>query len=101
MLESIPQVGYVELVSGSLSAIERLQRSNSYLLVIDANLPVEEAVSLVRWSKQHRADTRCVVLVRGSAELEQVRAAGADAVFLRSSSAREMTAMLWPEDQAQ
>lgn len=98
MLESIPQMGCVEMVSGSLSAIEHLQNGNAYLLVIDANLPLEEIVSLVRWAKQNRPDTRCVVLVRGMTEQEQVRAAGADAVFLRSSSAREMAETLWPED---
>ena len=84
MLASIPQIGHVELASGSLSAIEQLQSGHSYLLVIDANLPAEEAVSLVRWSKQHRPDTRCVVLVKSMVELDQVRSAGADDVFLRS-----------------
>lgn len=56
---------------------------------------------MVRWSKQHRAEMRCIVLVRGPVELEQARPAGADAVFLRSSSAREMAAVLRPEDPVQ
>ena len=99
MLESIPQVGHVELASGALSAIEQFQNGNSTLFVIDANLPVEEVESLVRWSKEHRPDTRCIVLVRGMAELERARIAGADAVFLRSSSARQLAQALWPVDQ--
>lgn len=99
MLDSIPQVGRVEFASGALSAIEHLRNGNSYLLVIDANLPAEEAGSLVRWSKQHRPDIRCVVLVKSMADLEQTRAAGADAVFLRSSSARQLAETLWPKDQ--
>ena len=101
MLESIPQLGDVELVSGSLSAIERLQNGKSYfLLVIDANLPVEETVSLVRWSKQHRPNTRCIVLAKGLTDLEHARTAGADAVFLRSRSARDLVKTLWPDDLA-
>ena len=95
MLASIPQLGRVELASGALSAIEQFQNGNSNLLVIDANLPVEEVESLVRWSKEHRPDTRCIVLVRGMAELERARIAGADAVFLRSSSARQLAQALW------
>jgi DNA-binding NarL/FixJ family response regulator len=78
-----------------------LQNGKSYfLLVIDANLPVEETVSLVRWSKQHRPDTRCIVLAKGLTDLEQARTAGADAVFLRSRSARDLVETLWPDDLA-
>lgn len=101
MLESIPQVGHVESASGALSAIERLRDGNSLILVIDANLPAEEAESLVRWSKQNRPHTRCIVLVKGTAELDRLRSAGADAVFLRSSSARDLAKALWPTDQGQ
>jgi len=102
MLESIPQLAEVELASGSLSAIERLQNGTPYfLLVIDANLPVEETISLVRWSKQHRPETRCIVLVKGLVDLEQARTAGADAVFLRSRSARDLAETLWSEEPEQ
>ncbi len=101
MLTSISQVDHVALASGSLSAMEQLQNGHCCLLVIDANLPVEEVVSLVRWSKRHHPNTRCVALVRGAAELEQVRSAGADDVFLRSSSAHQLAQALWPADQEQ
>lgn len=101
MLDSIPQIGQVQIASGPLSAMDPLRNGNSSLLVIDANVPVEEAASLVRWSKQRRPDIRCIVLVRSVAELEQARAAGADAVFLRSSSARQLAETLWPKDQEQ
>lgn len=94
MLESIPQVDRAKLASGALSAIEQIQKSNSTSLVIDANVPAEEAASLVRWSKQYSLDTRCIVLVKGPVELDRVRAAGADAVFLRSTSARELAESL-------
>ena len=97
-LESIPQIGGVELASGALSAMEQLSNSGSHLLIIDANLPAEEAESLVRWSKQHRPETRCIVLAKGMAELEQARTAGADAVFLRSSSAQQLAEALWPKN---
>lgn len=101
MLASIPQVGRVELASGSLSTMELLQNGHSGLLVIDANVPVEEAISLVRWSKQHRPDTRCAVLVKSAVELEQVRSAGVDAVFLRSCSAKQLAQALWPANREQ
>jgi DNA-binding NarL/FixJ family response regulator len=101
MLESMPQVGPVELAGGALSAIEQLQNGNSHLLVVDANLPVEETASLVRWSKQHRPDTRCIVLAKGMAELEQARAAGADAVLLRSSSSQQLAEALGPNGKEQ
>jgi DNA-binding NarL/FixJ family response regulator len=99
MLDSLPQVVHVELASGALSAIEQLQNGNLYLLVIDANLPAEEVESLVRWAKQHRPDIRCIVLAKSMVELEQARAAGADYVFLRSSSAQQLARALWPGDQ--
>jgi DNA-binding NarL/FixJ family response regulator len=101
MLGSIPQMGDVALASGSLSAMEQLQNGHAHLLVIDANLPAEEVVSLVRWSKRHCPDTRCIVLVRGVVELDQARSAGADAVFLRSSSARQLAEVMRLEDHEQ
>lgn len=101
MLASIPQVGQVKLVSGALSAIELLQDGHSYVVVIDANLPAEEVVCLVRWSKQHRPDTSCIVLAKSTVELEQARANGADAAFLRSSSARQLADALWPKNRAE
>jgi DNA-binding NarL/FixJ family response regulator len=101
MLDSLPRVAGVELASGALSAIEQLRKGNSYLLVIDANLPPEEVESLVRWVKEQRSDTRCIVLAKSMVELEQARVAGADAVFLRSISARQLEEALWPRDQEQ
>ena len=99
MLMSIPQLGHIELASGALSAIERLGDGAATLLLIDANLPAEEMESLVRWSKQHRPEIRCVVLARSADEAEHARPAGADEVFLRSNSARQITQALWPTDQ--
>jgi DNA-binding NarL/FixJ family response regulator len=99
MLNSFPQVRRVEIASGALSAIDHLRDGYSNLLVIDANLPDEEVASLVRWSKQHRPNTRCIVLVKGMVELERAHSAGADAVFLRSSSASQLSEALWPSDQ--
>lgn len=99
MLTSIPQIDRVEMASGSLSAMEQLQNGCCCLLVIDANLPAEEVISLVRWSKRHRPDTRCVAMVKSSVELDQVRSAGADAVILRSSSVRQLVQALWPKEQ--
>ena len=98
MLGSIPQVDSVTLVSGALSAIEHMQTSKSFTLVIDANLPPEEVESLVRWSKRHQPATRCIVLVKGMIERESAYSVGADAVFLRSSSAQELAEALWPEE---
>lgn len=99
MLESIPQVGRVELASGALSAIERLGKGEIYHLVVDANLPGEEIDSLVRWSKQNRPYTRCIVFAKSAVDLEQARSAGADAVLLRSSSAQQLAEALWPVDR--
>lgn len=99
MLESIAQIGQVALIGGALSAIEQLQSGNYFLLVIDANVPAEEAESLVRWAKQNRPDMSCIVLAKGMVELDRARSAGADAVFLRSSSAQQLAETLWPSNQ--
>ena len=99
MLNSLPQVTQVQWVSGALSAIEWLRNKDSVLLVVDANIPAEEAELLVRWAKQYHPETRCIVLVRSMVELEWARAAGADAAFLRSSSARQLAEDLWPIEQ--
>jgi DNA-binding NarL/FixJ family response regulator len=94
MLNSLSQVAQIQWVSGALSAIEWLRNEDSFLLVIDANIPAEEAELLVRWAKQHHPDTRCIVLVRSMVELERARAAGTDAAFLRSSSAKQLAEFL-------
>ena len=99
MLYSLSQVIQVQSVSGALSAIEWLRNGDSTLLVIDANIPAEEAELLVRWTKQYHPDTRCIALVRSMVDLERARAAGADAAFLRSSSAKQFAEYLWPKEQ--
>ena len=97
ILNSLPQVNHIQLVSGALSAIDWLRNEDFFLLVVDANIPTEEAELLVRWAKQYHPDIRCIVLVRNTNEMEQVLAVGADAVFLRSSSARQLAEHLWPK----
>jgi len=99
MLNSLSQITKVQLVSGALSAIEWLRNEDSCLLVVDANIPAEEAELLVRWTKHYHPDTRCIVLVRSMVELEWARAAGTDAAFLRSSSAKQLSEHLWPKEQ--
>jgi len=99
MLNSLSQVAQVQSVSGALSAIEWLRNADLYLLVVDANIPAEEAELLVRWTKQYHPDTCCIVLVRSLVELEWARAAGTDAAFLRSSSAKQLAEHLWPKEQ--
>ena len=98
LLNSLSQIAQVQLVSGALSAIEWLRNEGSYLLVVDVNIPAEEAELLVRWTKHYHPDTRCIVLVRSMVELEWARAAGTDAAFLRSSSAKQLAEHLWPKE---
>ena len=72
MLKSLPQVTKVQLASGALSAIEWLRNEDAFVLVVDANIPAEEAELLVRWAKQHRPETRCIVLARKMDEVKEL-----------------------------
>jgi hypothetical protein len=75
---------------------------NGQHLLTDVNETAIIADRVFRLLSTGQSHTNSIPLVvKGMVDLEQVRAAAADAVFLRSSLASELAEALWLEDQEQ
>ena len=90
-LESLPSVQVVGTASGCLSALQMVRDSQADLVVLDANLPLEDVRELIRQLDQEGLATRSLVLATTNGQVRQALAAGADAVLRRDSSIRKLS----------
>ena len=90
MMESVPLVQVVGVAAGCLSALQMVRDSRPDLVVIDANLPIEDVQVLLRQLKNEGLPTRSLVLAATHSQAQQTRAAGADIVFHRDGSNRQL-----------
>ena len=61
------------------------------LVVLDANLPLEDVREILRQLEQEGLRTRSLVLATTNGQVRQALAAGADAVLRRDSSIRKLS----------
>jgi len=90
VLAALPQIAIVGQASGSLSALHLLSRCEAEVVVIDANIPLEEMLALVRSINVMRPPVACIVLTSARSQLRLAMAEGASAALLRSSSSRQI-----------
>ena len=83
MLALVPEIEIVGIAGGGLSALNLARTFPPTLLIMDAGLPEDEIVALLRCAKQELCQARCLVLTETSRQQQVVLAAGADAVLLR------------------
>jgi len=91
VLAALPCIDVVP-AAGALSTLGMLRRVSPDALVIDANLPHEETLALLKYIKRDRAQTRCIVLTTTSRNHNQLKAAGADVVLFDNCSTRQLEA---------
>ncbi len=77
-----------------LSAFTMIWGEQPDLLVVDSNLLEDEALLLLRQTKQRWPDVRCLILIQTSLQQKRALAAGADAVSQRNSPAKELNQTL-------
>jgi CheY-like chemotaxis protein len=78
--------------AGALSAVDMLRRAAPDAIVIDANLPQEETLALLKYIKLDRTRMRCVVLTTTTRSHRELKSAGADIVLLDNCSASQLEA---------
>lgn len=98
MLETLP-CATVLAASGALSAYDLLKQHGADTVVIDANLPLDEKVSLLRQIRRDLPQMRCVVLTNTSRNHQILVEAGADALLPQSASWREFQAAVCGPDR--
>ena len=82
----------VQPAAGALSAVEMLRRVSPDAVIIDANLPQEETLALLKYVKRDSTRARCIVLTTTTRNHKDLRSAGADAVLFDNCSIHQLKA---------
>lgn len=77
-VEEHPSVDRVEVVHGSLSAMQMAEENQPDLVLIDSGIPTEETVALLKNIKLANSTTRSIVLTDTSRQGRRITLAGAD-----------------------
>jgi DNA-binding NarL/FixJ family response regulator len=96
LLKSQPNMEIVGSAGGGLSAFELLMEKEVQLVVIDAGLPLEEVLALLRLVKATEPSTRRLVLTVNGKDDKELLSAGADIILPRNSSARRFAEAVTP-----
>jgi DNA-binding NarL/FixJ family response regulator len=90
MLSALPRISIVGHASGGLSALQALSRCAADVVVIDANIPVEEMLALVQSINALRPRVACIVLTAARSQQRLAMDRGASAALLRSSPSQQI-----------
>ena len=94
ILQSFPHA-FILSANGALSAYDLLERQPADVVVIDANLPLEEREALLGRAKKQFPRARMLVLTTTTKNHKRLKGAGADCILLQNSSRKEIeTAVL-------
>jgi DNA-binding NarL/FixJ family response regulator len=78
--------------AGALSTLALLPQVSPDSVVIDANLPHEETLALLKYLKWDGTRARCIVLTTTSKHHHELRSAGADMLLFDNCSPRQLEA---------
>ena len=94
VLANAPELEIIKSVGDGLSALDIIRDRQPHLLVIDSNLLRDETLALLRHVKQEWPAICCLVLTEHARQDAWVAASGADAVWPRYGSIRELNQLL-------
>jgi DNA-binding NarL/FixJ family response regulator len=87
-------VRVIGTAAGCLSALQMVHDTQADLVVIDANLPLEDVQVFLQQLKREGLETRSIALATTSAQVRGALAAGADAALRRDASIRQLGAVV-------
>ena len=93
-LASASQIEIIKSVGDGLSALNAIQEHQPKLVVIDSNLLEEEILALLRHVKQVWPAVCCLVMTTSGRQEKWAVASGADAVWPRHRSLRDLYELL-------
>lgn len=91
-LESLPSLHIVGTAAGCLSALQMVRDAQADLVVIDANLPIEDVQVFLQQLEEQGLKTRSLVLAATSSQVRRALAMGADAALRRDTSIKQLGA---------
>jgi DNA-binding NarL/FixJ family response regulator len=89
MLQSAPGLRLSGTASGALSATQLLTDTDCDLLLVDATLPQEEMLMLLRWLRENHPQLRCAVMTTSTDDERLALAAGAHSTIRRACLSTE------------
>ena len=94
LLQSLPQVSTVEQTHTASAALRMVEAKSPRLVLVDSNLPGEEAWTVLNQLKTRRPAVRCVVLSETVQHCRQAEAAGASQALLSGIPAPKLSVAL-------
>ena len=93
-MESVHLVRVVGMAAGCLSALQMVRDSGADLVVLDANLPIEDVLMFLQQLKNEGLPTQSLVLATTRSHARRAVTAGADIVFRRDGSIGQLSALV-------
>lgn len=90
VLQVMPQLCGADLVSDETSAIEIVTKYRPALVILDVDLPDNQAWILLAQIQHIRPQTRCLFFVNSIEQRRAAKLAGADAALLKGFGTREL-----------
>ena len=91
MVRAVPQIGHTVQANDALAVLRAAERSPA-LVLLDADLPGNEAWTVLPQIKARWPQTRCIVLANNGQQRQMANAHGADAVLARGFTVTTLTA---------
>jgi DNA-binding NarL/FixJ family response regulator len=90
LLQIMPRLRVTDLVSDNTSAMQMLTQHCPALVILDVNLPDNEAWVLLAQIQRTRPQTRCLLFVNSIEQRRAAKIAGADGALLKGFGTREL-----------
>jgi DNA-binding NarL/FixJ family response regulator len=94
LLQIIPRLKVVGIASHSFLAMQMLAQYNPTLVLLDVDLPDNQAWVLLKQIQLKQPQTRCLLFVNSIEQQRAARIAGANAVLLKGFEAMELFATI-------
>ena len=93
LLRAVPQIGHTVQADDALAVLRAVEHSPA-LVLLDADLPGEEAWTVLRQIKAQWPQTRCIVLVNNGQQSQIAHVHGADTVLAKGFTVTTLTAIV-------
>jgi DNA-binding NarL/FixJ family response regulator len=90
LLQVIPRLNVVGIAGHSFLAMKMLTQYHPALVLLDIDLPDNQAWDLLKQIQLSRPQTRCLLLVNSNEQQRAARIAGANAALLKGFAAVEL-----------